>query len=446
MSGHVIWKDAQLNTAITPLKVLILSFEYPPRAGAGTHVFELATGLNEAGCSVAVLAPTAGAPVKTHDDSITEHLVQPSAETCAIAARGSRVQGVLAVNEDLIARGQSLIFDHRQRPDVIHCHDWYTFPAAQELRRRFGIPVVGTAHSTSDPIVIWWGETPDNEVVRQEKALYRTADALITVSHSLRDIIQAVHEVPCKRIHVIHNGLNVERFMRPRLDPQQINKLRSTIAAPDEKIVIFAGRLTSQKGISALLASASQVLAANLRVRYLILGEADSLDSSRMIKEWAERYAGAHNHIKLLGRVSRKQLAILYHLADLALVPSLYEPFGYAAIEAMAAGVPVIATGVGGLAEIIEDGKTGLLVKVHADANGPHRVDVEGLTTAQLDLLSNNVKAKELGRAGQQHVSSHFGLQRMINSTIQVYRQVINFGVNASSGTVVTHKDEELGN
>jgi starch synthase len=405
--------------------VLILSIEYPPRAGAGTHVFELAHGLVEFGCNVSILAPTSGEQGIRANTPIKEILVRPSAATCASAAHLSRVQGVLAVNNDLIEQGGAFLARQAEKPALIHCHDWYAFPAAQALSKRFAIPVVGTAHSTSEPIVRWWGQLPDEEVVRQEKALYFNADSLITVSHSMGRIIQAAHGLPDTRISIVHNGLNVAPFMHPTANGEAIAKMRRSVAAWDEKIIIYAGRLTPQKGISALFAAASQVIKEMPKAKYLIAGEADSLESSKMLKSLTAKYPDLRNRVKLLGRLSRKQLALLYQVADIAVVPSIYEPFGYAAIEAMSAGVPVIATNGGGFLEIIEHGKTGLLVNVRENGGGLRAVEVDELIAAQLNLLSDSVRARELGRAGQQHAVTTFSVERMVRATVAVYQRAL---------------------
>jgi len=130
--------------------------------------------------------------------------------------------------------------------------------------------------------------------------------------------------------------------------------------------------------------------------------------------------------MKLLGQLPRKQLAALYQVADLTLVPSIYEPFGYAAIEAMAAGVPVVATRIGGLAEIIEDGVTGLLVPIEQHPAGPYKIDIQSLVEAQLSLLTDEARAREIGKAARQSVTNRFTRETMIESTLGIYRKTVS--------------------
>lgn len=407
------------------LKVLILSFEYPPKAGAGTHVFELATGLTRAGIETGILAVTPCEGRIYEEDGVAVNLVAPSPETCSAASRLSAPQGVLAVSNDLIAYGKSLLMKDRKRPDMIHCHDWYTYPAARELGAGFGIPVVGTAHSTSEPIVRWWGELPDQEVLRQEKSFYRNSDRLITVSESMKGIISATHGVSDDRIDVVHNGLDWRRFAGSGLTADQRKRLRERVAADDEQIIVFAGRLTAQKGVRALLKSAELVIEEHKSVKYLIAGEADSLHSSQMVEEMIRGQRAMSERMKLLGRVERKQLGMIYQVADIAVVPSIYEPFGYAAVEAMAIGVAVIVTGVGGLNEIVEQERSGLKVEVKDEGGGRKEVDVGGLARAQVRLLREEETRKRIGEEGQRRVKEMFNVERMVDRTLLVYRKVI---------------------
>jgi glycosyltransferase involved in cell wall biosynthesis len=410
----------------------MLSLEYPPDivGGLGTHVFELITGLAQTDSVVDLLAfsPRNSKVVETPETRV--HFIAPSAATRHFIQQTTMVHRAvteaLCFNHELTAYGQKLIEKQRPGPDLIHCHDWFTFPAAIELKRRFGIPVVGTIHILNHPIVRRWGMLPDQEVEQQERNNYCQADTLITVSESMREIIRSTYELPADRIHVVHNGLDVQPFMKTALSPAGLGRLRQSIAALDEKIVIFAGRLTPQKGIAPLFAAAAQVLEQYPKVRYLIIGEPDAPDSEQMVQQLLDQYPSLKEKIKLLGKVSRKQLAILYQIADIALVPSVYEPFGYAAVEAMGAAVPVVATRVGGLAEIIEDGKTGLLVPVQAVEGDLHQVDEKALVAAQLALLRDGLLAKQIGAAGQRHVADKFNLQAMARSTMRVYRHAIS--------------------
>jgi alpha-maltose-1-phosphate synthase len=356
---------------------------------------------------------------------VTIHHLAPSPATRAGAAGLSIVQSVLSFNDDLVAYGRSLLAEPGLPVALIHCHEWFMFPAARQLARIAGVPVVSTLHMLEEPIRRWWGETPTEECIQLEQALCDESDLLIAVSRSLRAIIQTTHDVPDSRIQVVYNGLDVAAFLPATWNAETLGGMRQMIAPAHAKIVLFAGRLHPQKGIAALFAAAAQVLVEQPDVRYLLAGEAHTRDAAHMIQELMQQHPILRKKAKLLGKLPRKQLALLYQIADVAVMPSIYEPFGFVAIEAMSAGRPVIATAVGGFAEIIQHDQTGLLVPVHAPVCGPHTVDLEHLISAQLRLLNDDALADRLGQAGQRRVLNQFSLETMAQATLQVYRQAI---------------------
>jgi alpha-maltose-1-phosphate synthase len=409
------------------LKVMIISMEYTAEVsgGLGTHAFELANGLSQAKCEVVVLACSPQKSKTLRESNLTVHLITPGTAGSFNAAKQSLAGSILSFTSDFVCKGREVIDGDGWIPDIIQCYSWLTFAAAQQLGQLYRIPIVIVIQYVSEPLERWWGQTPDQEIVRQEELLFRQAQMFITVSNSMRKIIQNTYQVPDQRICVVYNGMDPQPFINPISKPDMICRLRQTVATPNEKVVIFAGRLDPQKGIPALLDSASQVAAKYPNVRYLLVGEPDSREFAQKLQHLLSQYHQLRGKIKLLGKIPRSQLAALYQIADLALVPSVYEPFGYASIEAMAAGVPVIASSAGGLREIISHGETGLLVPVHQMPSNPHVVDVKQLVAAQLTLLNNEAMANQLGMAGRQRVQDFFSRERMVQSTIATYRDAI---------------------
>jgi glycosyltransferase involved in cell wall biosynthesis len=424
MSVNASAKAAASTPADSTLKVMILSLEYSPKlsGGVGTHVMELSRGLGRAGHQVTVIAFTPDQATTLSESNVQVHMIPQSSSDLE---RRSMVQSILDFNRDLVSYGRALISDLGRRPDLINYHNWTTSPAAHELGRMFGIPTLGTIHFLSEPTERWWGQTPDPEIVKQEKEVFHNAERFIIVSQSMSDIVQATHGVAADRVSVIYNGLDLEPFMNPLLKSAEMDKLRQSVADKDEKIVLFAGRLSPQKGISPLLASAAQLVAEHPKVVYLIVGEADTREMVPVIDGLFQQYPTLQNKVKLLGKMPRTQLATLFQIADLVVIPSVYDTCPYMTVEAMAAGVPIVATRVGGLAEMIVDGETGLLVPVHKSPSGQHEVDAEQLAAAQLALLSDKVRARKMGNAGQRRVISEYTLDKMVGATVQVYRQVI---------------------
>lgn len=425
---------------ISPVRVTIFAMEYGPRlsGGVGTHVADLAKGLGRLGCEVTVLAYTPDAAATFQDGEAEIHLVPASSRNASNMARRSMVDGILAFNDDLIAYHRTLINGRGQKPDVIHYHNWITFRAANNCAQELGSALVGTVHFLCEPIERWWGSTPDPQVVQQEREQFRQPHTIISVSHSLQKIVRSAHEIAEDQAHVVHNGLDSDSFMKSQPNPAAVSQLRNAIADPKEKVVIFAGRLHAMKGVTSLLDSAARVIDEYQDVRYILAGEPDSRDYAKIIEATFDKHPALRGKVKLLGRVPRQQLSLLYRIADIAVVPSVYEPFGYAAIEAMSASLPVVATDVGGLGEIVQHEQTGLLVPIRPSADGTRAVDAEQLAAAQVCLLKDESKAKKFGQAARRRLLDLFTLEKMARSTLDVYQKAISKKTaNARSSTTV---------
>jgi glycosyltransferase involved in cell wall biosynthesis len=413
------------TSASKPLKALILSMEYTPSVsgGVGTYVYELARGLAGAGCKVTVLAYTPGQGSELREPNLTVHLVPPSPALLAQSTQMSLVRSVCAFNEDLITAGRRCIAE--ERPDVIHFHQWHTHLAARQLGREFDIPVVGTSHHLSDPTERWWDQDPDPEMLVQERSFYDGSTPVITVAKAMRRLIHQTYGLAQEKIHVIYCALDVTPFTSTPHPPETFARLKATVANPEDPIVLYTGRIHPQKGIPAIFASAEKVLAERPNVRFLLAGGTDSRQSTQMVHDLCKRYAPLVGRIKLLGKVPRRQLALLHRIADMVLVPSVFEPFPYTALEALASRRPLICTDTGGLGEVIEDGKSGLHVPLRRTGKGEQReADPDKLAAAQLSLLQDPERAQRIAAAGNRRLYENFSLQHMINGNIAVYREI----------------------
>lgn len=403
------------------LNVLMLSAEYPPvnKGGQGVHAAELAQGLSNLGCHITIVAFTPHASAVHHEQNIDVHFVMPQSSQ---ASTHEFMPSIAAFNQELVTYVEEVFKRQRVKPDVIHCQDWILFPMGQALAQKWCVPIIGTVHLLDEPFQRWWGQEPQPENVHFERSYCQQVDALIAVSQALATVVADIHQVAEKKIHVVYNGVDAQLFTSTLSAVAQA-KLRRTIAKPEEKIVMFAGRLSPVKGLPAFFAAASRVVAMFPQVQYVVVGEPASRASAKMFKELQQQYPELQANLKWLGKVPRKQLALLYQVADLAVVPSIFESFGYAAAEAMAASVPVVATQTGGMAEIICHEQTGLLIPLQVDEKGQRVIDVEALTVAQCRLLQDASLAKRLGEAGKQRITQDFKLEQMAQATLEVYRQ-----------------------
>jgi starch synthase len=403
-------------------KVLVLSMEYGPSisGGAGTYAFELVEGLARAGQEVTVVSSSMGESRVERRGPLTACLLS-LAEGEGGVPQGSPVDGILDWNERLVAGAMRLLAGGTPRPDLVHCTNWITFPAARRLARELRLPLSTSVGYLSEPVERWWGQEPDPAIVEQERRMCDEADLLLPVSHSMAEILRQSHHVPSDRMRVVHNGLDAAGFA-PRVDAERLANLRASLLGPGDRVVLFAGRLNPMKGVTFLVESAARVAAARPAVRYALVGGADNRGYGEAVRRAIARHPALEGRVLFLGKVPRHQLALLYRAADLAVVPSIYEPFGYASLEAMAAGLPVIGTAVGGIAEVVAHGETGLLVPVLPAPDGTREVDVDALAQAQLALLDEPEAMRRMGEAGSRRLQERFTREHMAAGTLAAFR------------------------
>ena len=233
----------------------------------------------------------------------------------------------------------------RERIDLVHGHDWLVAEAADGLAHRLGVPYVTTIHATEhgrhEGRV---GAHPQSHIHAAEAWMASRADHVIVCSHYMRDHVADVFGLGEERIAVIPNGIDpLERH--PVGD---LSALRARYAAPDERIVLLTGRLVYEKGFQLALDALPEVIERVGGVRYLVAGAGPY----RAELEGQARRLGLDRHGAFLGWIGDDLLHALYRMADLCVVPSLYEPFGLVALEAMASGCPCIVSDTGGLREV----------------------------------------------------------------------------------------------
>src|SRR5437868_5764595 len=151
------------------LSILTFTTEYPPKVlgGLSTHVSELTKGLSGLGCEVTILSPAHGEPGIDRQANVTIHWVQiPRA-----LIEGSLARAVIRSNQHFASYAQALIDGRKVSPALIHCHDWMTYLAAQEVGQNVGIPVIATVHLLYEPTQRWGGDEPDDEIIEIERRL-----------------------------------------------------------------------------------------------------------------------------------------------------------------------------------------------------------------------------------------------------------------------------------
>lgn len=390
-------------------RVLMLSWEFPPRiiGGIARHVDELSRALAAQGLHVDVLT--------------AHHPDAPSAET--IAAGGGQVRVLRAMAApinpaDFIAEIHQLNFGLLERLlregqadyDLIHAHDWLVAFAARTLKHGRSLPLIATLHAT---------EAGRNQGIRTPLQSYihsvewmLTYDAwrVICCSQAMVDEVVAGLRVPRDKMRMIPNGIDSGRVSCGD-SREKLAGFRRRWAAPQERIVLFVGRLVREKGVEVLVDALPEVLLAHPEVKLVVAGAGWY---GHLIARAAAR--GVGRKVVFTGFLPEEEVPRLYAVADVAAFPSLYEPFGIVALEAMAAGVPVVTSDVGGFREVVRHGETGL----HTWANNPHSL-AWGINW----VLSDPELAERLRRCGRRAVGERYAWPGIAKQTVQVYQEVL---------------------
>jgi glycogen synthase len=335
-------------------RVLILSWEYPPviEGGLARHVRKLAEELVSQGVAVDVLTRGGDEAVTVEERAgVTVHRVREPVWPRDLDRFVAWVEGM---NRDMLDAGESLAQERCY--DLVHGHDWLVAHASAALADRLGVPYVTTIHATEHGRHQGWvQEPPQSHIHAVERWMARRADSTIVCSHYMRGHVADIFDIDETRVSVIPNGID-PRDLRPVGDLQA---LRREFAGPDEKLVVLVGRLVYEKGFQLALDALPGVIervASRRRVggvRFLVAG---SGTHEAELKAQARRL-GLTDHGGFLGWIGDDALHSLYRIADLCVVPSIYEPFGLVALEAMASGCPCIVADTGGLREVVPPGE-----------------------------------------------------------------------------------------
>lgn len=222
--------------------------------------------------------------------------------------------------------------------DVVHAHDWMTFPAAMAIAQKTGKPLVVHVHSTEHDRGGTYG---DGRIAEIERQGVHAADRVIAVSQFTRDMLIRNYGVPADKIDVVYNAVEPPPQLRLASDEFAIRK--------SEKVVLFMGRLTMQKGPEYFLTAARKVLEVMSDVKFIIAGDGDL---ARHTVELAARFGIAHK-VLFTGFLRGLDVERIYQIADLFVMPSVSEPFGIAPLEAVARNVPTIISKTSGVSEVL---------------------------------------------------------------------------------------------
>jgi glycogen(starch) synthase len=390
-------------------RVLILSWEYPPliEGGLARHVRKLSEGLVELGTEVHVL--TRGNEESPADETVAGVEIHRVREPKRPTELGEFVAWVEHMNADMLAAGVEL--GDQIDFEVVHGHDWLVAAACDHLAKRFGTPLVTTIHATEHGRHQGWVDKhPQSYIHGVERWIANRSEHVIACSYYMREQIADIFGVEEERIEVIPNGID-PRDLQPH-DPAELRRLRSEFARPDEKLVLLIGRLVYEKGFQLALEAMPRLIEAVPGTRFLVAGSGTHEEELRR----QAAALGLMRHGTFLGWIGDDVLHSLYPIADVCVVPSIYEPFGLVALEAMASGCPCIVADTGGLREVVPHDEVGLRFAAR---------DPEALAEVAIRVLADDELGRRLVSEARRHLR-HFDWGDVAGRTEALYARTVH--------------------
>ena len=385
------------------MKICMLTWEYPPRVvgGIARHCEGLAKALAHEGYEVHIFTlDFPGAPDYEEVDGVKIY------RTVTELGHPNFLTWALLFNHFLEKRlgevSQQVEFD------ILHVHDWLSAPAGISSKYRLGKPMVLTVHSTEvgraqgihnpDSFAIdgmeWW-------------ATYEASKVIVT-SGSMKGEICGHFHLPADKIEIISNAIESTNY-NASIDRQSVRGRYGI--GHHEKLVLCVGRLVPQKGIEHLIHAVPSISWRHPEARFIIVGEG-------WLKghlEYLARTTGQGWKIRFTGFIPDSEVIALMTSADVLVIPSIYEPFGIVALEGMAAGVPIVASQVGGLAEVVEHDRTGILVYSRNPESVAWGVD---------RILSDPGHAHWLTENAREMIQKTYSWEAIAKKTMKVYKEV----------------------
>lgn len=387
------------------MKVLMLSPEYPPHVvgGLGKHVYELAEHLVKEGVEIYVVTP--GCP-GSPDQEVINGVKIFRAPLYQISPLGF-VDSVLQSNLGLIETGVALL-NKVGGFSLIHAHDWLVGFAAKTLKHAFKLPLLATIHATEHGRNHGIHNELQKYIHNAEWLLTYEAWKVICCSEYMKGEVERVFALPQDKITILPNGIDSQKY-ETRAD---LADFRSSYAADQEKVVLFVGRLVYEKGAHVLLEAFPGILRAAPQTKLIIVGKG----GERSSLEERTRQLGISDRVYFTGYLDDQALLALYKCADVAVFPSLYEPFGIVALEAMASDTPVVLSDTGGLSEIVVDGLEGLKA---------YPGDSWSLGEKIIKILWDQDLADRLAAQAKEKVRNVFEWQKIAGNTKAVYLDIL---------------------
>jgi len=386
------------------MKVLMLTWEYPPDhvGGLGRHVCQLSEAMALQGTEVHIIAPGKQEVNSGGGSKPFVHHIVPYA-----VSSPDFLSWVLQLNIVLSERAARLVHEEGDF-DLVHAHDWLAAFAGRAFKHAFRVPLVATIHAT---------EAGRNAGIHNRQQAYISdvewwlgyeAWRVICCSQYMKREVRGVFSVPDDKVVVVPNGVNPDEF-----STTDRTLSRKAFASDDQHLLFFIGRLVREKGVQVLLEAARILLQQGENIKLVIAGTGPYEEELKFMAA----SLGIFSHVYFTGKVSDKMRNHLYRWADASICPSLYEPFGIVALEAMAAGSGLVASDVGGLSEVVRHEVTGLKIPP---------ADPAAMAGAVSRLLHEKGLRKSLALHASLTVKQDYSWSSIAKKTQEVYAGVLS--------------------
>lgn len=400
------------------MKVALFTNEYPPNVygGAGVHVEYLSKAMAR---KVPVEVRCFGKQDETEPNLRVKGYqawdeLKQNTDPRFVGALGAFSRSLAMAKDTLDA-------------SVVHCHTWYTDMAGFLASKLWEVPFVLTTHSL-EPLRPWKVEQLGagyHLSSWMEKTAIEHADAVIAVSQETRRDILNHFSLPEEKIHVIHNGIDVEEYKKTT----ETDVLQRYGIDPDQPYVLFVGRVTRQKGIIHLV-NAITSIKPEIQV-VLCAGAPDTEEIGQEMSEGVAHVSAARDGIFWIQKMlPREEVIQLYSHAAVFCCPSVYEPFGIINLEAMACETAVVASAIGGIPEVVVPNETGMIVDLALQPGTFNPVDPrkfsDDLATMINDIALDKEKQVQFGINGRKRAEELFSWDTIAQKTIDLYQSLVS--------------------
>ncbi|MGH1393236.1 MAG: glycosyltransferase family 4 protein [Trichormus sp.] len=387
------------------MKILVLSWEFPPRivGGIARHVAELYPELVKLGHEIHLIT------VEVGNASMYEVVEGIHVHRVPVSHSNDFFHWVVNLNQSMGHHGGKLILEEGNF-DLIHAHDWLVGDAAIALKHTFKIPMIATIHATEYGRYNGIHNDVQSYIHGKENLLAFNAWRIIVCTDYMRQEVARALASPGDKIDVIYNGIRPEK--KQHHEDFHAQDFRRQFAADHEKIVYYVGRMTYEKGVSVLMNAAPKVLwEMGGYVKFVIVGGGNTDNLKRQASD-----LGIWDKCYFTGFITDEYLDKFQTVADCAVFPSLYEPFGIVALESFASRVPVVVSDTGGFPEVVQHTKTGIVTWVN---------DPDSLAWGILEVLRNPGYRQWLVDNAYADLEHRFSWPKLAKQTENVYLKVM---------------------